>query len=186
MTAIQQRLMTVEEYIQFELQSEVRHEYINGQLIEMAGEKKINNRVATFLTVYFFTLLEEKGYTTYSHDLKVAIPGENRFYYPDWFISKNTEVPEGKFADYIDYNPELIVEVISKTSRTRDTVDKYLDYIKIPSLKYYLIIDPEKIYVTVHSKDENGEWEADAYNERTDIIPLPLLETELPLSIIYR
>ena len=186
MTAIQQRLMTVEEYIQYELKSEVRHEYINGQLIEMTGEKKVNNRVATFLTVYFFILLEEKGFTIYSHDLKVGIPGGNRFYYPDWFVSRNTEMPTGPFSDYVDYQPELIVEVMSKTSRTRDTVDKYLDYIKIPSLKYYLIIDPEKIYVTVHFKGENGEWEADAYNERTEVIPLPLLQTELPLSIIYR
>ena len=186
MTAIQERIMSVEEYIQYELKSEQRHEYSNGQLFEMAGEKKINNRITTFLTAYFFTLLEKAGYTIYSHDLKVGIPDGTQFYYPDWFVSKNAETQTGPFSDYVDYEPELIVEVISKTSRIRDTVDKYLDYIRIPSLKYYLTIDPERTYVTVHAKGDNGEWEADVYSEKTDIIPLPLLQTELPLSIIYR
>jgi Uma2 family endonuclease len=186
MTATQEKRMTVEEYIQYELQSEVRHEYIDGQLIEMPGEKKINNKVATFLTAYFFSFMEEKGYSIYSHDLKVSIPGGSRFYYPDWLITRDDSTQAGPFSDYIDYNPELIVEVISKTSRTRDMVDKYLDYIKIPSLKYYLIIDPERRYVMVHSKSENGKWESEAYSEKTDVVPLPLLETELPLFIIYR
>jgi Uma2 family endonuclease len=46
---IQERIepaLTVEQYIQQELQSDVRHEYINGQLFEMAGEKDINNEMA--------------------------------------------------------------------------------------------------------------------------------------------
>lgn len=183
MTAIQQRLMTVDEYIQFELKSEVRHEYINGQLIEMPGEKAINNIITNFLTAYFFSLLYPKGYSICSNVVKITVPGEKRFFYPDWFITKELVSEQNA---YVRYEPELIVEVISKTSRTRDTIDKYLEYIKIPSLKYYIIIEPERLYVTVHSKGENGEWEADAYSERTDIIPLPLLETELPLRIIYR
>ncbi len=37
--ATQQATMTVEEYIESEWKSEVRHEYINGQLFEIPGEK---------------------------------------------------------------------------------------------------------------------------------------------------
>ncbi len=183
MTAIQERIMSVEEYMQYELQAEERHEFIDGQIIEMAGEQAINNNITLFLSLYLFPILSEKGYTVYYQSVKIAIPNEKRFYYPDWFITRE---PITEKTRYIQYEPELIVEVISKTSRIRDTVDKYLDYIKIPSLKYYLIIDPERTYITVHSKGENGEWEADAYSEKTDVIPLPLLQTELPLSIIYR
>ena len=45
--------LTIEEYIRFELQSECRHEYINGQLIEMPGEKDINNEIAIYICTFF-------------------------------------------------------------------------------------------------------------------------------------
>jgi Uma2 family endonuclease len=183
MTAIQERVMSVEEYIQYELKSELRHEYINGQLIELPGEKDINNTIAMILTAFFYFKLREKGFYTYSHDIKVAIPNTQRIYYPDWFVT--AELEESSNA-YIKQNPELIVKILSKTSRTHDTVDKYLDYIKIPSLKYYLIIDPETPYVVVHAKTESGEWEADAYSSKGVFIPLPLLGIELPMGVIYK
>jgi Uma2 family endonuclease len=181
MTAIHQNIMSVEDYIQYELTSELRHEYINGQLIEMPGEKALNNRKAGL--IYQFLTQFLLGYEIYWNDVKVAITGENRFYYPDLFATKEIETKQN---EYVKYQPELIVEVISKTSRIRDTVDKYLNYIKIPSLKYYLVIDPETPYVIVHSKNEAGEWEADAYSSKEDVIALPLLEIELPMNVVYR
>lgn len=183
MTVIQQQLMSVEEYLKFEETSELRHEYINGKLIEMPGEKKINNKIAGLLYIFFFSLLDERGYNVYNQAIKIAIPNERKFYYPDLLL---TTEPESEGNEYVVYHPELIVEVISKTSRTRDTVDKYLDYIKIPSLKYYLIIDPETPYITVHFKNESGEWEADAYSSKDATIPLPLLGVELPMSVVYK
>ena len=183
MTATVEKIMTLEEYIEFETNSELRHEYINGQLIEMPGEKKLNGRVAAFLSAYLMTLLEEQGYIVYSHDYKVAIPNEDKYYYPDLVV---TNEPENLGNEYVIYQPELLVEIISKTSRTRDTVDKYIDYTKIPSLKYYFVIDPERIYITVHSKNEKGEWESEAYNHIDEVIQLPLLNLELPLKKIFR
>ncbi len=183
MTAIPEKQMTLEEYIQFETTSELRHEYISGQLFEMPGEKKLNNKIAAFLSAYLLTLLEDKGYIVYNHDVKVAIPNEDKYYYPDLVV---TNEPEDNGSEYVVYKPELLVEIISKTSRTHDTVDKYIEYIKIPSLKYYLIIDPVRTYITVHSRDEEGQWEAEAYSNSEEIIPLPLIGLELPLRKIFR
>lgn len=182
MTAIHHHLMSVEEYLKFEETSELRHEYINGQLFEMPREKLINNKISLFLAAFFLSF-SEKGYSVYGHDVKVQIPDERKFYYPDLLL---TSEPESEGNEYVVYHPELIIEIISKTSRIHDTVDKYLDYIKIPTLKYYLIIDPERTHVTIHSRTEIAEWEADVFSEKTDIITLPLLSLELPLSIIYK
>lgn len=182
MTAIQEKIMNVEEYIQYELRSERRHEFINGQLFEMPGEKDINNEIANLLTALFFSILRQKGYSVYSHDVKIAIPDENKFYYPDWFI---TSEPKSQDNQYIKYQPELIVEVISKSSRINDTVNKFIDYTKISSLKYYLLIEPESVYITVYSKDESGEWQADIYTSKEDIISLSIFNLQIPLKEIY-
>lgn len=173
--------MTVEEYIQFELTAECRHEYINGQLFEMPGEKDINNEIAG--AIYAYLLMNAKGYRSYMNDVKVAIPGGAKYYYPDVFITKEAKTEKNR---YIKYEPELIVEVISPSSRITDTVDKYIDYSTIPSLKYYLIVEPEVVYVILYEKNEEGKWSATLYSSLNDVIPLPLLDLSLSLSDIYK
>ena len=180
MTVVHQRLMSVEEYLKFEETSELRHEYDNGNLYEIPGEKDINNRIAMALTAIFFFLLAKSGRNVYSQGIKVSIPNEKKYYYPDWLVTREAEI-----GSSVKSKPEILVEILSKASRTRDPIYKCRDYIKIPSLKYYLIIDPERTHITVHSKNESGEWEAEVYSEKTDIIPLPLLQTELPLIVVY-
>lgn len=182
MTAIHQKLMSVEEYIQYELKSERRHEFINGQLFEMPGEKDINNEIAGFFYTFFRMTLRGKGYTAYFEDMKVAIPNESRFYYPDVFITAELRTPDNS---YIKYHPELIVEVISKSSYINDTVNKYIDYTKIPSLKYYVTVNPNIPIVTVYSKDASGEWQAEEYTKVSDVINLPLLNVSLPIQEIF-
>lgn len=175
--------MTVEEYIQFELQAERRHEYSNGQLFEMPGEKRTNNRIALNLSLYFVQQLRARGFEVFSHDMKLASHDRNKYFYPDVFVTKE---PQTEQNEYIQYEPELIVEVISPTSYITDTVDKYLSYTAIPSLKYYLLVQPETVYATLFSRNAAGEWEATYFTRSTDRIAMPLLDLELPLSDVYR
>ena len=175
--------MTVEEYIRFEWTAECRHEYINGQLFKMPGEKRTNNRIALDISIYLVQQLRPKGYEIYSHDMKVSNRDRNKYFYPDVFATRE---PQTDANQYIQYEPELIVEVISPTSRITDTVDKYIDYSGIPSLKYYLLVEPEITYVTLYAKNSEGKWEATLYSSLNDMVPMSLLDLSLPLSEIYR
>jgi Uma2 family endonuclease len=175
--------MTVEEYIQYELKAACRHEYINGQLFEMPGEKRTNNRVALNISIHFVQQLRPKGYEIFNYEMKVANQARNKFFYPDVFVTKE---PQTEANEYIQYEPELIVEVISPSSRITDTVDKYIEYSAIPSLKYYLIVEPEVNYITLYAKNEAGRWEATLYASLNDVIPLPLLDISLPLQEVYK
>lgn len=175
--------LSVEDYIRQELQSERRHEYINGQLIERPGEKDINNQIAGLFYIFFFMRLAPKGYQVYMNDVKVGMPDGNKYYYPDVFITRE---PRSEQNQYIKYEPELIVEVISPSTHITDTVDKYIAYTTIPSLKYYVIVEPETVYVTLFSKNAEGRWEAMSYVKKSDVIPLPHLDETLPLSEVYK
>ena len=106
--------MTAEEYIQYELTAERRHEYINGQLFEIPGEKRNDNRIAVNLTVFFVQQLRPKGYEVFSQDMKVATQDRRKYYHPDVFTTKE---PQNEANEYIQYEPEIIVEVISPSSR---------------------------------------------------------------------
>lgn len=173
---------SVEEYIQFELRLERRHESINGQLFEILGEKDINNELAGMIYLFFLSNLKKRGYYIYNHDVKVAIPNENKYYYPDVFATAELKTEQNQ---YIKYQPEIIVEVLSKTTHIADTVDKYIDYTKISSLKYYITIEPETIYATLYSKDEADKWQADVFTNEGSVISMPLLNLQMGLKEIY-
>lgn len=162
--------LTVEEYIQLELQSERRHEFINGQLIEMPGEKTINNKIAGFIYIFLMNHLFLKGFAVFSHDIKVSNHERTKYFYPDVFVTKEAATEQNQ---YIQYEPELIVEVISPSSHITDTVDKYIAYTAIPSLKYYLIVEPETVYATLYSKDVEGKWKPCRMCEKKMCCPCP-------------
>lgn len=176
-------ILSVEEYIRLELQSERRHEYINGQLIEMPGEKDINNEIAGLIYIFLINHLTQHGFKIYMNDVKVGIPDKTKYFYPDVFATRE---PRSEHNQYIKYEPEIIAEVISPSTHITDTVDKYMAYTTIPSLKYYLIVQPETVYVTCFSKSTEGKWEAMSYIRREDIIHLPALDISLPLQEVYK
>lgn len=176
-------ILSVEEYIQQELKSDRRHEFINGQLIEMPGEKDINNQIAIYICTFFVHNLMPKGFQVYMNDVKVSSRDRTKYFYPDVFITKESRTEQNQ---YIKYEPELIVEVISPTTHIIDTVDKYMAYTEIPFLKYYLIVEPETVYATLFSKNAENKWEAMSYVQKGDTIPLPLLDIVLPLSEVYK
>lgn len=173
---------TVEEYIQHELKSAVRSEYINGQLFEMAGEKDINNEIAGNLYILFSTLLKSIGYFVYNYHVKVKIFGEDKYYYPDVFVTRELKTESHK---YIKSEPLLIAEVVSETTQVNDYVDKYIDYTKIPSLKYYIIIEPETTLITCYKRGENDEWLTSKYTRPEDVIELDVLKISFQVKEVY-
>ncbi len=182
MLATVKKHMTKEEYIAFELKAERRHEFINGQLFEMPGELDTNNALALALAFLLMKSLSPKNFMVFAHDVKVAIPGEEKYYYPDVFVTNEPRTEENK---YIKTAPVLIAEILSPSSRITDTVDKYLDYTKIPSLQYYLVVEPETVHITLYHRNGDGQWQADIFTQKDQTINLPLLDLQIPLSAVY-
>ena len=181
--AVDDKIYSVEEYIQFEWKSEQRHEFINGKLFERPGEKDINNQIAGIIYILLINFLKSKGYQFYNHDVKVAIPGGKKFYYPDVFVTKEER---NQSNQYIKNEPEIIVEVVSETTQVTDYVDKYIDFTKIPSLAYYIIVEPETILITVYEKDETLNWFARKYTNLNDAVKLEKFQVEFLVKDIYQ
>ena len=180
---ISDKIFSIEEYIMYEWKSERRHEFINGQLFEKAEEKDINNEITLALSVVLRTLLKNKKYELYFIDVKVAIPGGNKYYYPDVFATKEEKNENNR---YIKYQSEIIVEVVSETTHVTDYVDKYIDYTKIPSLQYYMIVEPETILITVYERTETNNWVAHKYTQLKDIVQLEKMNVSFLLQDVYK
>jgi Uma2 family endonuclease len=177
-----EKIMSEKEYISFELQSDIKHEYVNGKLIDMRGESDLNNQIAVNCCLLLKTLLKNKGYSFFIEGVKVKVPGENKYYYPDVFITKE---PLSNGSIYIKEKPELIIEVLSDSTRKYDTVDKFINYQQFNSLQYYLLVEPETVLVSAFSRSEDGDWNLTTYSKRTEAINLDELGISFNAGEIY-
>ena len=176
------KIYTVEEYILLEEAAEVRHEFVNGNLYEMSGASREHHKLCKKFLRILEDMLLGKGYEVNMENMKVAIPGGNQFYYPDIFITKEKQTDQNK---YIQYQPELIIEVLSESTRTKDSIDKFIQYQKIETLQYYLIAEPEKCLIICYFKLANNEWDMVSYTQIEEVIQLLNLNISLPLNQIY-
>jgi Uma2 family endonuclease len=73
--------MTVEEYLEFEKTSNIRHEYVDGAVYAMGDESKRHNRIGGQILAVLLRYLDESNFNVYFE--KVKLRGVNTFYYPD-------------------------------------------------------------------------------------------------------
>ncbi len=182
-TAISNKIYSLQEYIQLEEAGEIRHEFINGNLYEMSGANRIHNKMATRILLFLTNLLETKGFEVYRESMKLKIQGENKYFYPDLFITKE---PQTDTNLYFQEHPELIIEISSPSTRIYDAVEKFLLYRKIDTLLYYILVEQDKVLVTLYSRlNASEEWQSETFLSAEDVIELPSIQISLPVKTIY-
>lgn len=177
--AEERRLLSVEEYVEFELASPRKHEYVAGQIFAMVGVSRRHSRVAG----NFFRLLDiaAQDSSCRVHFGEVRLQAaETIFYYPDVMVACGDE-PEDP---YIEDSPCLVVEVLSPSTATVDRREKLLVYRQIPALRAYLIVHQEEQRVERHWRDAAGEWRFEEI-AGAGTVPVPCPEAELSLEQIY-
>ena len=171
--AVAEKIYTVEEYLELEKVSEVRHEYYYGKLITMPGESKTANKIANNILAEWRKPLLDKSFECYTNDVKTEIQKNGIFRYPDIVVASDTDDDDS----YIVKQPVIMVEVASEESWKRDTMTKRKEYTALPSLKHYLIVSQEEIYVELHSRKGDESLE--------DALDLPDFDLKITLSDIY-
>ena len=151
-----QHYTTEAEYLAFENDGEIRHEYVDGQIYAMAGAGDRHNRATGNV---FFHLRRQTRHThcvTYQSDMKLRLDSGRYFYYPDVMLCcDHQDIVGGFFGE----QPCLIVEVSSPSTSSIDRREKLLNYQRIPNLRYYLLISPEHVQVDYYQRNANNQWE---------------------------
>ncbi len=172
-------LMSVEEYLELERDSEVRHEYVGGVLYAMSGASRRHNAIASNISSLLWIDARGGPCRVYQSDMKVLTP-DGPFYYPDVVVACG-EAPED---EYYEDSPCLLVEVVSPKTESKDRLEKLAAYRKIPTLGAYLIVDQKQRRVENHFRDENGKWNRAELTDGTFPVPCPP-GASLSLADIY-
>src|SRR3954463_3956632 len=81
-----QQLVSLEDYLEGERLSEIRHEYVGGYVYAMAGASEDHNRIAGNIFGELRERLRGKRCEPFMADMKLKIPDGQAFYYPDVLV----------------------------------------------------------------------------------------------------
>lgn len=151
----QQEWLSEEAYLQSELLSEVKREYIDGAVYAMSGASKNHQRITANVLSGFLTHLMNSPCEPFASDIKVKVG--SKFFYPDvMVVCKDDSVNE-----YYTESPKIIVEVLSKSTRRMDETAKKFAYQTLPSLQEYVLIEQDFVDVEVCRRSEG--WVSQHY-----------------------
>jgi len=175
---------TIEEYLRFEKPSPEKHEYFKGEIFAMAGVGTRHNWIFSNVFGEISYRLKGKKCKPYGSDFRVHIPENTLFTYPDITIVCG-ELNLSKVDEDSFMNPTVIIEILSPSTKDYDRGGKFLLYRDIPTLKEYILIDTESIFVEAHRINRSGHWELEDIKGIDSILNIESAEVSLPLKEIY-
>lgn len=170
--------ISVEEYLQGELASEIKHEYIDGHAYAMAGASTNHGRIASNLARELGQHLKDLPCDVLIADFKVNV-NRCKFFYPDVVVICNHDNGD----DYYTEKPLLIVEVLSNSTQRKDRTLKRLAYQSLPSLQEYVLIEQD--FVEVEVSRRSAHWDSRHYF-LGDEVYFESLDLTLSVTEIYR
>jgi len=142
--------ISVSDYLEGEQLSEIRHEYIGGRVYAMSGGSEAHNVLSGNLYAALRSHFKGKPCMVFMADMKIRlkIAEDDIFYYPDLLVTCDPSDD----APYYKTKPRVIIEVLSPSTERVDRREKFLSYQHLPSLEEYVLVDQEKMLVTVFRK----------------------------------
>ncbi|AFY53833.1 hypothetical protein Riv7116_1264 [Rivularia sp. PCC 7116] len=174
--------LTIKEYLELEHNSEIRHEYVDGEVFAMAGASEEHNLIVTNIIALLRPHLRGTPYRTFASDMKVKVKVQKAdiFYYPDVLVTCDPNDNER----YFKTSPKLIVEVLSNSTKTIDKREKRLNYQNIQSLQEYVLISQDEIKVEIYRQDSQVNWLMQILG-KNDELRLDSIDLTITMAEIY-
>lgn len=175
------RFVTVEEYLDGERRSDVKHEYVDGEVYAMAGASWGHSQAAGNFFGELRAHLRGGPCKAFISDMKVRlkISQQDLFYYPDVVVTCDPRDTDDYFLRF----PKLIIEVLSPTTARLDRREKFQAYTALPGLEEYVLVSQEEPQVTIFRRRTHWEPEHTFGLEAT--LHLESVDFTLPLRVLY-
>jgi Uma2 family endonuclease len=172
------------DYLEAERLALDKHEYYKGEVFAMSGASIAHNKIAINCTLEIGNKLKGKNCQPFGSDLRIHIPKNTLFTYPDIsIICGEIETVEDKFDTVI--NPSVIIEILSASTRNYDKGEKFTLYREIDSLQEYILIDSERIMVEKFIRNSDNSWQLTEYKAIEQSFNITTVSIEMQLSTVY-
>lgn len=170
--------MTVDQYLRYEQENDIRHELVDGYLYAMVGNSDRHEEITCNLLAALHQHLRSTPCRVYGSNLKLRV--RDNFYYPDLFVRCGNDPGDR----YFKTDPILVAEILSPSTLRYDQGDKRLAYQTLASLKEYVITAQDTQYAEIYRRMDEG-WEHLVYGPETDHLPLTSVDFAIPFADLY-
>jgi Uma2 family endonuclease len=170
--------MSVAEYLAREERSQVKHEYVDGEIYAMSGGSRRHHLLMGNL---FWHARNSAGdCQVFMAGMMLRIDARNSFYYPDVMACCDP----GDDAERCVTAPCFVIEVLSPSTASVDRREKRLAYLTLKSLDEYVIVDQDRMRIDVY-RGERGPWASQLLDQPDDVLELTCIGLRLPLEDVY-
>lgn len=176
--------ISIAEYLQTERVSAEKHEYYQGEVFAMSGASVAHNIIFSNLFIDIGIKLKGKNCRPFVSDLRIHIPKNTLFTYPDISIICDKPSLTDDIFDTAT-NPSVIIELLSPSTRNYDKGEKFSLYRDIDNLQEYVLIDTEKIHVIKHIRHVDNSWQLTEFKNIENSFSIDTISLVLTLADIY-
>ncbi|MFM6349031.1 MAG: Uma2 family endonuclease, partial [Dolichospermum sp.] len=83
---------TVDEYLELEEKAEFKSEFVNGDIISIAGATANHNKISLNFCRLFLLSVQDQEHEIFMSDMRLWLPDQNRYTYPDVMVVKGQPV----------------------------------------------------------------------------------------------
>jgi Uma2 family endonuclease len=171
------------EYIALANDSNVKYEYVAGEVIAMAGGTIAHGRLIGRAGTLIDRALGGRPCIVLPSDLRIRIRAADRSTYPDLHVVCG-EPERDPDDDHAIVNPTVIVEVLSDSTAGLDRIEKFAAYRRLPSLREYVLVSQRERRIEIYRRGEHRRWQLDEYIAG-DKLRLESLSIELAVDDLY-
>lgn len=178
--AVHRSAISVPDYLNGEEHSEIRHEFIDGQVYAMGGASDRHGLISMALSLLLGPKAREKKCQLFIADMKVrlTIGGKDIFYYPDLLLSCDATDRERHYRQ----RPCLIIEVLSEATERIDRREKMLAYQTLPSLQEYVLVAQDYTQIEIYRR--STDWQPQIHTEGA--FTLECLDLSATVADVYQ
>lgn len=175
---------SIEEYLAFKRAATEKHEYYAGEIFAMSGASLRRNRIQMNLIIGVGNALKGRSCDVFGSDLRVHIPTNSLFTYPDVVVICGEPQLLDDAQDTV-LNPSVIFEVLSPSTQSYHRGDKCKLYRDIGTLQEYILVATDKPGIEHYQRQPDGTWTLQEFVQLNDLLPIATINCSLPLAQIY-
>ncbi|MEM1309939.1 MAG: Uma2 family endonuclease [Cyanobacteria bacterium P01_H01_bin.153] len=176
---------TAQEYLELEVNSPERHEYVNREIRLMTGGPPDHNTIAGNLLTALKLALRGKPYRVFVTDQRLWIPAFEQYTYPDVMVVEKPLVLQESRTDTV-MNPYFIAEVLSSSTANYDRVGKFAAYRTFPTFREYLLVDQYAVHVEHYIRTAPHQWLLSEYNSLEVTLSFEAFENQVKIAELYQ
>lgn len=147
--------MTVEQFLEWEADEGVRHQFVDGEVFLMAGAEDRHVTVAGNIYMALRRHLRGTPCKVFMADMRLIVAKAKHVYYPDVLVTCSAADLKSRSSKS---EPKLVVEVLSRKTAAFDRGEKFTAYRTLESLEEYVLVDPKSRRSDVYRKGSEGLW----------------------------